>query len=120
MAQISRRTRFIFTIGPATEPQSVLEAVLRSGAEICRINMAHASHEWTREVTAKVRQASEATGKPIALMMDVKGPEIRTGQLAKSIELRENEEIHFVFNPEAHVPDGLPSTTVNYPQIGRS
>ena len=53
-----RRTKIIFTIGPATEGEDVLEQVIRAGVDICRLNMAHATHEWTRTTMRRVRAVS--------------------------------------------------------------
>lgn len=42
-----RRTKIVFTLGPATESEEMLEKLIRAGADVARLNMAHANHEWT-------------------------------------------------------------------------
>ncbi|MCH2608191.1 MAG: pyruvate kinase, partial [Pedosphaera sp.] len=69
----------IFTIGPATVDVGILRRMIRKGVDVCRINMAHASHKWTQKAVAAVRKASEAEGAGVSLLMDIKGPEVRTG-----------------------------------------
>ncbi|HBR66897.1 MAG TPA: pyruvate kinase, partial [Opitutae bacterium] len=43
-----RKTKIIFTVGPATQDEATLERLIQAGVDICRINMAHADHAWTR------------------------------------------------------------------------
>jgi pyruvate kinase len=70
----ARRTKIIFTVGPATESEEVLEKIFQAGADVCRINMAHATPDWTREIMRRIRTVSHRTGREIAIMMDIKGP----------------------------------------------
>jgi pyruvate kinase len=111
-----RRTRIIFTIGPATESDEALEQLIRQGVDICRINMAHASPEWTRTVIRRIRAASERAGREIAIMMDVKGPEVRTGDVETPMELRPGEVFDFTVRPEAkgENDEEVRSVNVNY------
>ncbi len=74
-----RRTKIIFTLGPATESEEMLEKIIRAGADVARLNMAHANHAWCRAVIRRIRAVSAKVGREIAIMMDIKGPEIRTG-----------------------------------------
>ena len=69
---LPRFTKVIFTIGPATVDVGVLRRMIRKGVDVCRINMAHASHEWTQKAVAAVREASEAEGAGVALLMDMR------------------------------------------------
>jgi pyruvate kinase len=82
-----RHTRITFTIGPATESEANLEAIIKAGANVVRLNMAHADHDWVREIVERVRKVGKKLGIDLAIMMDVKGPEIRTGALKQSINL---------------------------------
>ena len=85
------KTKIIFTVGPATSDVAMLEQLIRAGVDICRINMAHADHAWTREIVANVNLAGERAGRQIATLMDVKGPEIRTGDVPETFELEKGE-----------------------------
>src|SRR5471030_774762 len=94
-----RRTKIIFTLGPATESEEMLEKMLHAGADIIRLNMAHASHDWTRGVIRRIRAVSARVGRDVPIMMDIKGPEIRTGDLAVPIELQLGEIFDFTVKP---------------------
>src|SRR5262245_56644320 len=94
-----RRTKIIFTLGPATESEAMLEQLIRAGADIVRLNMAHAKHDWTREVIRRIRAVSARVGRDVAIMMDIKGPEIRTGDLSVPIELKAGEIFDFTVKP---------------------
>lgn len=114
-----RHTKIIFTIGPATESEAVLEEVIRAGADICRLNMAHASHEWTRMIVRRVRTVCDRIGRQIAIMMDVKGPEIRTGDLPQPIQLIKGETFDFLVKGtiDDNLEAGIRGVTVNYPKL---
>ena len=94
-----RRTKIIVTLGPATESEAMLEKLFRAGAGIVRLNMAHAKHDWTRLVIRRVRAVSARIGRDVAIMMDIKGPEIRTGDLTVPIELKAGEIFDFTVKP---------------------
>ncbi len=96
-----RRTKIIFTLGPATESEAMLENLIAAGADIVRLNMAHAKHDWTREIIRRIRAVSARVGREVAIMMDIKGPEIRTGDLANPIQLKPGEIFDFTVQPGA-------------------
>ena len=112
-----RFTKVIFTIGPATLDVSVLRRMLRAGVDICRINMAHASHEWTQKAIEVVRTASIEEGRGVSILMDIKGPEVRTGYIDGHIDLSEGQQIDLTQSPDA-TPDGdIVSIDINYPAL---
>jgi pyruvate kinase len=111
-----RRTKIIFTLGPATEGEAMLERLIVAGADVVRLNMAHATHEWIEVTVARIREISARVGRDLAIMMDIKGPEIRTGDLAAPIELKPGEIFDFTVKPlsEPVTPDEIRSVDVNY------
>ncbi len=116
MSEPFRHTKIIATLGPATESKEMLGQLIRSGVEILRLNMAHASHQWVKDAMWFIREVSSEVGRHVAVMMDVKGPEIRTGTVEKPIVLAVGDrmEIHI----EGVDPTGdLPSVSVNYPGL---
>lgn len=111
-----RRTKIVFTLGPATESEEMLEKMIRAGADVARLNMAHAKHDWVRTVVRRIRAVSQKVGKEVAIMMDIKGPEIRTGDLAAPIELRPGEIFDFTVKPHQgdSTTEEIRSVDVNY------
>jgi pyruvate kinase len=114
-----RRTKIIFTLGPATESEAMLEQMIRAGADVARLNMAHANHDWTRMMIQRIRAVSARVGRDIAIMMDIKGPEIRTGDLAAPIELKPGEIFDFTVKPGAvrEKSEEVRSVDVNYQDL---
>ncbi|RFC49976.1 MAG: pyruvate kinase [Verrucomicrobia bacterium] len=113
-----RRTKIIFTLGPATESEEMLEKMIRAGADVVRLNMAHAHHDWTREVIRRVRSVSARLGREVAIMMDIKGPEIRTGDLATPLELKAGEIFDFTVRPGTRdSAEEIRSVDVNYQNL---
>ncbi|ACB74845.1 pyruvate kinase [Opitutus terrae] len=111
-----RRTKIIFTLGPATESEAMLEKMIVGGADIVRLNMAHASHEWTRTIVRRIRAISTRVNREVALLMDIKGPEIRTGDLPSPIQLKPGEIFDFTVHPSTsrESDQEVRSVDVNY------
>ncbi|EIP96568.1 pyruvate kinase [Opitutaceae bacterium TAV1] len=114
-----RRTKIVFTLGPATESEPMLEKLILAGADVARLNMAHANHEWTRSIIRRIRAVSARVGRDIAIMMDIKGPEIRTGDVSAPIELKAGEIFDFTIRPGATHADSeeIRSVDINYKDL---
>jgi pyruvate kinase len=78
----TRKTKIVCTLGPTASTVPVLGALLTAGMNVARFNMAHGSVEEHEALAGRLREASRATGIPVALLVDIKGPEIRTGPVA--------------------------------------
>ena len=111
-----RRTKIIATLGPATESEEMLVKLIIAGVDVVRLNMAHAKHDWTRMIIRRIRAASKTADREVAIMMDIKGPEIRTGDLEAPIELKAGEIFDFTVKPDIDRPGGeeIRSVDVNY------
>ncbi len=113
-----RRTKVIFTLGPATESEEMLEKLITGGADIARLNMAHGKHEWCRAVIRRIRAVSAKVGREIGIMMDIKGPEIRTGDVASPIELKVGQIFDFTVKPgDREGGEEIRSVNVNYQDL---
>lgn len=77
-----RKTKIVCTMGPATDSPETMKELLIAGMNIARFNFSHGSHEEHRARIEMLREASAQTGIPVALLLDTKGPEIRTGTIA--------------------------------------
>jgi pyruvate kinase len=74
---MSRRTKIVATIGPATDSPEMLEAILRAGVDVARINFSHGTEEEHLARVARFRTAAKAVGKFAAVMADLPGPKMR-------------------------------------------
>jgi len=114
----ARRTKIVFTIGPSTDSVEMLEQLMSVHfVDVCRINMAHADHDYVRTVCRRIRDIGEKVERPISIMMDIKGPEIRTGAVDSPIELKIGQLFDFLVAPDSSPSDGVQSITVNYPKL---
>lgn len=109
-----RHTKIIATIGPATESDEMLGHLITSGVDVIRLNMAHGSGEWASSLIKRVRKVSQELDRHVAVMMDVKGPEIRTGVVETPIELKVGDA--FEFYTDKPTPNSL-GVAVNYPGL---
>jgi pyruvate kinase len=73
-----RNTKIVCTIGPASESIETLEKLMECGMNVARLNFSHGSYEEHAARIENIRKAAEKTGKTIAILLDTKGPEIRT------------------------------------------
>jgi pyruvate kinase len=109
-----RHTKIIATVGPSTESSEKLKQLVLAGVDVIRLNMAHGSDDWVSSLVKRLRDVSIEVHRHVAVMMDVKGPEIRTGVVAESIELRTGDIFElFTASPS----DGVRGVIVNYPGL---
>lgn len=83
-----RRVKIIATVGPATDPPEILEAVLAAGVDVVRLNAAHSEPDVLATRLAAVRAAEKRVGKHVGVLVDLPGPKIRVGEVAPGTELR--------------------------------
>merc|ERR1719284_694829 len=97
----NRKCKIICTMGPACWDPPMLTKLIEAGMNIARLNFSHGDHEMHGQTVAKIREAAKAKPeKPVAIMLDTKGPEIRTGffreDVGKSIELKQGQDLKLV------------------------
>ena len=110
-----RRTKIICTIGPATSDSKTLAEMARAGLNIVRLNMSHGSHEQHVPVIRRIKNLNKKLNHPIAILMDLQGPEIRTGEVEKSLDLKVGETFYITVIPEEDPEEK--SVHVNYANI---
>jgi pyruvate kinase len=76
-----RRTKIVATIGPACNSPEMLKAMIEAGMNVARLNLSHGSHDKHRQQILDLRAAASELGRNIAIMIDTRGIEIRTGLL---------------------------------------
>ena len=89
-----RKTKIVCTIGPASESIEKLVQLIEAGMNVARLNFSHGNHEEHAARIRNIREATEKTGKQVAILLDTKGPEIRTNNMENdSIELTAGNEV---------------------------
>jgi pyruvate kinase len=107
-----RKTKIICTLGPATESADVLHAMIAAGANIFRLNMSHAPHDWVRMIVPRIRAIAKEMGIMVGILMDTQGPAIRTGDLPTKLDLKAGDI--FEFTVRGSVSEEVYSVGVNY------
>jgi pyruvate kinase len=80
---MSRHTKIVATLGPASSDPAVLERMIRAGVDVVRLNFSHGRAQDHIDRAAMVREVAERVGKPVAIMADLQGPKIRVGKFAE-------------------------------------
>lgn len=83
-----RKTKIVCTIGPTSESIEVLEQMIGAGMNVARLNFSHGNFTEHEARIKNIKEAARRTGKTVAILLDTKGPEVRTGKFK-----REKEEI---------------------------
>ncbi len=89
-----RKSKIVCTMGPASNQLETLREMIRAGMDVARLNFSHGTHDDHRRVIETVRDAARLEGKAIGIMLDIKGPKIRTGLIeGDEVELIDGETI---------------------------
>ncbi len=88
-----KKTKIICTMGPNSDDREVMKQLLLNGMDVARFNFSHGTHDEQRARYKQLREVAEEVGKPVAALLDTKGPEIRTGVLkdGKKVSLKEGQ-----------------------------
>lgn len=100
-----KKTKIVCTIGPASEDLDTIKSMIKEGMNVARLNFSHGDHAEHKKRIDTIKQARQEMNVPIAIMLDTKGPEIRTGLLkdGEKVELVAGQE--FVLTTDQIVGD---------------
>ena len=91
---ITRRTKIVATLGPATSTYEQIKGIISAGVNVCRLNFSHGKHEVVKELIAIIRRIDEELGTNTSLLGDLQGPKIRVGEMENNgVLLVDGEEI---------------------------
>ena len=99
-----KKTKIVCTIGPASESSENLSLLMKKGMDICRLNFSHGTHDEHKVRIDRIKTVRNELCKPVAILLDIKGPEIRTGRFSElEVELVAGQE--FVITMEDVIGD---------------
>lgn len=84
MAKVSRKTKIVCTLGPATSSPERIRALIEAGMDVARLNFSHGDHRTHRANIRIIRSLSLELGKEVGILQDLQGPKIRVGELRKA------------------------------------
>ena len=108
-----KRTKIVCTMGPATEDDDVLRDLIRNGMNVARFNFSHGSHDYHRHNIERVRAIANELGTTVAILLDTKGPEIRTGLLVNHEPVMLKDGASFVLTTNT-VPGSAECVSITY------
>ncbi|MDQ5811481.1 MAG: pyruvate kinase [Actinomycetota bacterium] len=88
-----RRTKIVATLGPATSSEESIGALVGAGVDVTRFNFSHGDHHMHLKNSQIVRETAKEHGRNVAILQDVQGPKIRTGEVAGGTELVEGSRL---------------------------
>jgi len=110
-----KRTKIVATIGPSSSSKDVLREIIEAGVNVCRLNFSHGSYEDHKEVIKCIRDLNEELVTNVAIVADLQGPKIRTGEIQEGgIELEAGNKI--VISTQERVGD-REGFSINYNQL---
>ncbi|WP_101773913.1 pyruvate kinase [Peptostreptococcus faecalis] len=87
-----KKTKIVCTMGPATDSDDVLRELVKNGLNVCRFNFSHGSHEEQKIRMDRTKRIRKELDEPVAILLDTKGPEIRTGEFESPVMLEEGDK----------------------------
>lgn len=108
-----RRSKIVATIGPVCDTPQGIEDMIHAGVDIFRFNMKHATRDWHDERILLVRQISKQIGKPVGILIDLQGPEIRVETSNKQeVAFKQGETVTFRLKIQDNREIGIPTPEV--------
>ena len=109
-----RKTKIVCTLGPSTDSYDVLCEMVKSGMDVARLNMAHGDYQISQKRIDLIKKVRSDLNVPLAIMVDIKGPEVRTGQVDNPIKVNIGDKIILTGEAISAKDNVVP---VNYPHI---
>ena len=115
---MTKRTKIICTIGPATESYSSIRELYKAGMNVARLNMSHSDHRKAKKVIGWIKKLNEKVKNPVGILLDTQGPEIRTGDTSEIVDLEPGQLVSFTIRDEIDVE--TTSIRVHYDELIQS
>lgn len=98
-----RKTKIICTIGPRTAAPETLLKLATAGMNVARLNMSHGSPEWHQDVIRSIKRINKKIGTTVAILLDTKGPEVRTGDVKQDLALKKDDLLTLTVRRQAEL-----------------
>jgi len=96
-----RNAKIVCTLGPASDSVEMIERLAEAGMSVARMNASHGTTDHRRELVAKIREVDDSVDRPVAVMHDLPGPEVRTAPLDHAVRLEAGSTVRFVEGSDA-------------------
>jgi pyruvate kinase len=115
---MTRATKIVATLGPASSDPQVLERLLRAGVDVVRLNFSHGKAQDHIDRANLVRECAQRVGRPVALMADLQGPKIRVGRFADGRVMLEKGAL-FTLDAQRTEPGDVEAVGLDYKELPR-
>ncbi len=115
---MTRATKIVATLGPASSDPQVLERLLRAGVDVVRLNFSHGKAQDHIDRANMVRECAQRVGRPVALMADLQGPKIRVGRFVDGKVMLEKGAL-FTLDAQRTEPGDLEAVGLDYKELPR-
>ena len=109
-----KRVKIVATLGPATNTESKIRELIKSGVDVFRFNFSHGDHPAHKKNLEKIRKVSKKLKKEVAILQDLSGPKIRVGEVEEPFYLHYEDEIWIV---KDDIIGNKEKITINHPEI---
>src|SRR3979490_2227676 len=94
MGGLSKRTKIVATIGPASDSEEMLRRLIDAGMDVARLNFSHRPAEHAKPLVERIRRVADQMGVFVGILGDLRGPRIRVGEMeGVSIELQRGNKV---------------------------
>jgi pyruvate kinase len=115
---MTRRTKIVATIGPASSDHETLVRMIEAGMDVARLNFSHGTPEQQAETCARVRTAADRADRPVAVLQDLPGPKLRIGPLRDGLaELSVGDRVTFVGDDGGDTEGDARRMAINWPEL---
>ena len=115
---MSRKTKIIATIGPASNNRAMLEKLVEAGMNVARLNFSHGNYETHGEIIQTIRSIARMMNRPVGILLDLQGPKIRVGKLqdGQPVRLKRNATFSITSRPIVGTAEIVSTTYQNLPE----
>lgn len=115
---MGRKAKIVATIGPASQDEATIKALIQAGMNVARLNFSHGSHADHQQVFERIRRVAKEAGQAVCILQDLQGPKIRTGKLPEAgMLITPGQEIKLVTRDIQDFKNAVP---VDFPELPTS